>query len=137
MYTQVPLLVKIYKLLINEIHGLIEERKEDQDDGDYEEDDEGEYEDEEDALDEDNKDTIEVDENGSETDNINKYLNKYDSKYNYLNKKNLLKNINLIFISKVFEDAFDKDDLGGDDDPDALEDPLNKIDLLVGFNFFE
>ncbi len=85
MYTQVPLLVKIYKLLINEIHGLIEERKEDQDEGDYEEDDEGEYEDDEDGLDEDNKDTIEVDENGSETENINKYLNKYDSNYIYFN----------------------------------------------------
>jgi hypothetical protein len=84
LYTQVPLLVKIYKLLINEIHGLIEERKEDQDEGDYEDDDEGEYEDDdEDGLDDENKDTIEVDENGSETDNINKYLNKYDSNYIY------------------------------------------------------
>lgn len=27
LYTQVPLLVKIYKLLINELHGLLEEKK--------------------------------------------------------------------------------------------------------------
>lgn len=27
LYTQVPLLVKIYKLLINEMHGLMEEKK--------------------------------------------------------------------------------------------------------------
>ena len=38
LYTQVPLLVRIYKLLINELHGLIEEKKDEQDDGDYEED---------------------------------------------------------------------------------------------------
>lgn len=53
MYTQVPLLVKLYKLLINETHNLIEEKKADEETEDYEgeededgEGDDGDYDDE-------------------------------------------------------------------------------------------
>lgn len=38
--------------------------------------------------------------------------------------------VNLFIQFEVFEDAFDKDDYN-EFDPDALEDPLIKIDLLV------
>ena len=106
LYTQVPLLVKIYKLLINEIHGLLEERKDDGDEEFEDEEDEGEGDEgDEDEIDDEND--IEVDENGTEAESINNYLNKYD----------------------ILEDAFDKDE-NDEDDPDALEDPLMKIDLL-------
>lgn len=37
LYTQVPLLVKIYKLLINELHGLLEEKKDLQEEAEYDE----------------------------------------------------------------------------------------------------
>jgi hypothetical protein len=40
LYTQVPLLVKIYKLLINEVHGLLEEKADEAED--YDEEEEGE-----------------------------------------------------------------------------------------------
>lgn len=46
MYTQVPLLVKIYKLLINETHRLLEDKNDI--DGDYEDDESDEDEAEED-----------------------------------------------------------------------------------------
>lgn len=74
-------MVKIYKLLINELHSLIEERKEEQEEYDEDEDDEGEEvdEDDDDQTDE-NKEEIEVDESGNEVDNINSYLNKVDCK---------------------------------------------------------
>jgi hypothetical protein len=52
MYTQVPLLVKIYKLLINETHGLLEEKADET--GFTEEDEEGDEEEEEDDDDENN-----------------------------------------------------------------------------------
>lgn len=48
-----------------------------------------------------------MDENGAQNDNINNYLSKYD----------------------IFDDAFEKED--AEDDPEAEEDPLMKIDLLV------
>jgi hypothetical protein len=32
-------------------------------------------------------------------------------------------------LSLAYDEAFEKDD--GDEDPEALDDPLNKIDLLV------
>lgn len=109
LYTQVPLLVKIYKLLINELHGLLEEKKDYQEeDGDYEEDENAEdYEDDENEV---SENDIEID--GSETENINSYLNKYN----------------------VFDEAFEKND--GEDDPEALADPLIKIDLLVSIFIF-
>ncbi len=114
LYTQVPLLVKIYKLLINELHGLLEEKKdfggEDEDEGECEEN-LGDYEDDEnEAVGEEGEDDgngIEVDENGSEAEKISSYLNKYDA----------------------FDEAFERDE--DEEDPEALEDPLNKIDLLV------
>lgn len=106
LYTQVPLLVKVYKLLINELHGLLEEKKDLADDGDYEENDEEGAEDYDDDEYEENENEIEVDENGSEAENINSYLNKFD----------------------IFDGAFEKDD--AEDDPEALDDPLMKIDLL-------
>ncbi len=66
--------------MINEIHGLIEEKKDELEE--YEDEDEGEYdEDDGEGLDDENKEVIEVDENGSETENINTYLNKYDCKF--------------------------------------------------------
>ena len=81
MYTEVPLLVKIYKLLINELHGHLEEKKDLQDDGDYEDgdgDEEGEY----DAEPEGAENEIDIDSNGgSEAENINSYLNKYDGNF--------------------------------------------------------
>ncbi len=82
-----PLLVRIYKLLINEMHGLIEERKEDQlaeeeydEDGDYE-DEEGDDEDESESAgaDLDLKDEIEIDENGAADGDLN-FLSKHDRK---------------------------------------------------------
>ena len=108
-----PLLVKIYKILINEIHGLLEEKKDDYD-GDYDDGDECgdenvEDEEEDDGVvgdDNSDKNDIEVDENGA--DSLSSYLNKYD----------------------LFEDAFDKDELEIEDDPEALDNPLMKIDLL-------
>lgn len=49
LYTQVPLLVKIYKLLINEMHGLLEEKKEEQQgEEEYEDEEEGDEDEEED-----------------------------------------------------------------------------------------
>ncbi len=39
------------------------------------------------------------------------------------------KNWEIYLFSKAFEDAFERDD--NEDDPEALEDPLMKIDLLV------
>ncbi len=115
LFTQVPLLVKIYKLLINELHGLLEEKKdfngEDEDEGECEEN-LGDYDDDENEAEEDDGNGIEVDENGSETENINSYLNKYDA----------------------FDEAFERDE--DQEDPEALEDPLNNIDLLVSFNSF-
>jgi hypothetical protein len=52
----VPLLVKIYKLLINELHGLLEETKVQQE-GEYEEEEYDDEDDEEDssAIDDENK----------------------------------------------------------------------------------
>ena len=111
LYTQVPLLVKIYKILINEIHGLLEEKKDDYDAEYDDEGDEGVDENLDDDGNEENldKNDIDIDENGSEgAENINSYLHKYD----------------------LFEDAFDKDDLEIEDDPEALDNPLMKIDLL-------
>ena len=88
LYTQVPLLVKIYKLLINELHNQIEDRKDENGD---EFDDYDEYDDEE--VDEDENENlngntaddetlqgatnIEIDQ---DSENINKYLNRYDCK---------------------------------------------------------
>ena len=81
MYTEVPLLVKIYKLLINELHGHLEEKKDLQDDGDYEDgdgDEEGEYDEEPEGA----ENEIDIDSNGgSEAENINSYLNKYDGNF--------------------------------------------------------
>lgn len=45
MFTQIPLLVKIYKLIINELHSLLEEKA---DEEDYEEEEEGEGDEDED-----------------------------------------------------------------------------------------
>lgn len=46
---------------------------------------------------------------------------------------NLILDLKLfILFELVFEDAFERDDL--EDDPEALEDPLMKIDLLVNFS---
>ena len=104
-----PLLVKIYKILINEIHGLLEEKKDDYDAEYDDEGDDGVDDNADEEVDSDNldKDEIDIDENGADT--INSYLNKYD----------------------LFEDAFDKDDLTEvEDDPEALDNPLMKIDLL-------
>jgi hypothetical protein len=118
LYTQVPLLVKIYKILINEIHGLLEEKKDEFDTEEYDdgEDDCGDDNnglnsqgDSEDDDDNNNNNQLEVDQNGAES--LNNYLNKYD----------------------LYEDAFDKDHDGheyGEDDPEAVDNPLMKIDLL-------
>lgn len=103
LYTQVPLLVKIYKLLINELNGLLEEKK---DEEDYEDEDEEGEEEDEDNSEEDKSEMDGMDENGAQNDNINNYLSKYD----------------------IFDDAFEKED--AEDDPEAEEDPLMKIDLL-------
>ena len=113
LFTQVPLLVKIYKLLINELHGLLEEKKDFQADDDCEEDEDdengGDFEDDENEELKDIENGIDVDENAmSEAENINSYLNKYDA----------------------FDEAFEKYD-DDEDDPERLEDPLNNIDLLV------
>ncbi|RNA14456.1 importin-9 [Brachionus plicatilis] len=102
LYTQVPLLVKIYKLLINETHGLLEEKKDFN--GDYEEEESDDEDEEEDENE--NKEDIDIDQSEEPAENLYNYLNKYD----------------------LFEDAFERDDL--EDDPEALEDPLMKIDLL-------
>jgi importin-9 len=91
LYTQVPLLVKIYKLLINELNNQIEDRKEDENAEDYEEydDEEEEDADEEDSLNGNNDGdndayqratNIEIDQDG---ENLNKYLNRYDRKLNF------------------------------------------------------
>jgi importin-9 len=110
LYTQVPLLVKIYKILINEIHGLLEEKKDEfdteYDDGDECGDDNLDGDDDNESEGNSDKNDIEVDENGA--DSLNSYLNKYD----------------------LFEDAFDKDEYEIEDDPEALDNPLMKIDLL-------
>lgn len=51
LYTQVPLLVKIYKLLINETHNLIEEKADEA--NEYDEDEDEDAEDDENAADDD------------------------------------------------------------------------------------
>lgn len=87
-----PLLVRIYKLLINEIHNLLEEKKDEME----EYDEENEYDEEEnenEAVDEDAeenaggddddldlKDEIEIDENGADGGDLNNYLSKHDRK---------------------------------------------------------
>ncbi len=92
LYTQVPLVVKMYKLLINELHSQIEDSKNDDDydelDDDLE-DEEDEYEncDDEDE-DEDDDDCVETDDidcdNGAATIEVDpqngKYLNHYNRK---------------------------------------------------------
>lgn len=114
LYTQVPLLVKIYKLLINELHNQIEERKDENDDED-------EYDEYEDCDDDDTSangngdDDADLNENGSgdpgasnieidqENDNLNKYLNRYDCKLScsidrfglicFIKKKNFISSV--------------------------------------------
>jgi hypothetical protein len=96
LYTQVPLLVKIYKLLINELHSQIEEHKNEEFDELDDEDDEEEYENcddededededndvETDGIDEDNAAaTFEVDPQGEN----GKYLNRHNSKFIFCN----------------------------------------------------
>lgn len=55
-YTQVPLLVKIYKLLINETHNLIEEKRDEA--GEYGEEDEENGEEDVDYDDEEDEDKV-------------------------------------------------------------------------------
>ena len=85
LYTQVPLLVKIYKLLINELNNQIEDRKDDNDENgeDYDEydDEEEEGADEDDNNDADDNDAFQQETNieiDQDNENLNKYLNRYD-----------------------------------------------------------
>ena len=79
LYTQVPLLVKIYKLLINELNNQIEDRKDDNDENgeDYDEYDDEQYSDYDTSFNEafQQETNIEIDQ---DNENLNKYLNRYD-----------------------------------------------------------
>jgi hypothetical protein len=93
----VPLLVKIYKLLINELNNQIEESK-DENGEEYEDYDDEDEEDEED--DECVDDTIQGANNieiDQEDENLNKYLNRLDCKLLFFVVVFVCKLINFVF----------------------------------------
>ena len=83
LYTQVPLIVKIYKLLINELNNQIEDRKDETNGDEYDDYDDEEGDDDESLNDEGSEDTLQGSSNieiDQDNENLNKYLNRYDCK---------------------------------------------------------
>jgi len=104
LYTQVPLLVKIYKLLINELNNQIEDSKDDKDNDEYDDDSENSN-----TEDDENRDEIgdEVTLKAGESEGLNAYLE-----------------------DDGLEEIFDQNDFTNEDDPEVLADPLTGINLL-------
>ena len=124
LYTQVPLLVKIYKLLINELNNQIEDSKDDKDNDEYDDDSENSN-----TEDDENRDEIgdEVTLKAGESEGLNAYLED--------DGKLFLKKSKYFFKRKEFllglEEIFDQNDFTNEDDPEVLADHLTGINLLV------
>lgn len=109
-WTRVPLVVKLFKILVLELQNQINTRKELEEDANFDDDDDDEDEDRDDD-DNDNKQEGDLSESNllkSTDDETTKYLERYD---------NLLDDV---FDFEFFQEK----------DPDAFNDPLMQVDLL-------
>jgi hypothetical protein len=109
-WTRVPLVVKLFKILVLELQNQINTRKELEEDVNFNDDDEDDDNDDDDDLDDD-KQEGELNESNllkSTDDETTKYLERYD---------NLLDDV---FDFEFFQEK----------DPDAFNDPLMQVDLL-------
>ena len=106
-WTRVPLVVKLFKILVLELQNQINTRKELEEDVNFDDDDDDDDEDDDDNLQDDGEIT-EKNSLKSTDDETTKYLERYDN---------------------LLDDVFDYE-FFQEKDPDAFNDPLMQVDLL-------
>ena len=107
-WTRVPLVVKLFKILVLELQNQINTRKELEEDADFDDDDDEQDDDAEDLPSENDDQALTSNALKSSDDETTKYLERYD---------NLLDDV---FDFEFFQEK----------DPDAFNDPLMQVDLL-------
>jgi hypothetical protein len=109
-WTRVPLVVKLFKILVLELQNQINTRKELEEDANFDDDDDNNDEDDEDDSEEKNgeEETSELNLLKSTDDETTKYLERYDN---------------------LLDDVFDYE-FFQEKDPDAFNDPIMQVDLL-------